>query len=102
MTRFFVEACSAGAQSDDSVRRVGEFDTRDEAIACARRLIDALLIAQYRPGMHPGELMARYQAAGEELAIFQDDDMTINVAGFNPLQYAKQRCQDYCGKKDPS
>ncbi len=102
MPKFFVEAARSGEQSDDSVRRVGEFGTREEAIACAKRLIDTLLLAQYRQGMHPRELMARYQAAGEQLAIFQDDDATMNVSGFNPLQYAGQRCQDYCGKKDPS
>ncbi|HUF81149.1 MAG TPA: hypothetical protein VMN03_08435 [Burkholderiales bacterium] len=101
MTKFFVEAAS-GTPSDDNVRRVGEFETRDEAFACVRRLIDALLIAQHRAGMYPRDLLARYQAAGEQFAIFQDDDATMNVSGFNPLQHAKQRCQDYCGKKDPA
>jgi hypothetical protein len=101
MTKFFIEAARAGDPSDDNVRRVGEFDTRDEAIACTRRLIDALLIAQYRPGMYPHELMARYQAAGEQFAIFQDDDATMNVSGFNALHHARQRCEEYCGKKDP-
>ena len=44
MTRFYVEATSGADKSDDSVRRIGEFDTRDEAIACARRLIDIFLL----------------------------------------------------------
>lgn len=102
MSTFFVEASSGEDGSDDSVRRIGDFDTRDEAIACVRRAIDALLIAQYRPGMEPRQLLARYEAAGETFTIFQDDDATMNVSGFNPVQYARQRCQDYCGKKDQS
>lgn len=100
MTTFFVEASSGGDASDDNVRRIGDFDTRDEAIACVKRTIDAVLIAQYRPGMQPRQLLARYEAAGETFTIFQDDDATMNVSGFNPVQYARQRCQDYCGKKD--
>lgn len=102
MTKFYVEATSGANKSDDSVRRVGEFDTREEAIACAKRVIDAFLIAQYQWGMYPNELLARYLGAGDQPAIFQDDDATMNVSGFNPLQYARQRCQDYCGKKDAS
>jgi len=102
MSRFVVEASSDGIASDNSVRRVGEFDTREEAIACAKRLIDGLLLAHYRADMYPGELMARFRAAGESIAIFQDDDATVNVRSFNPQEYAMQRCQEYCGKSDPA
>lgn len=102
MSKFFVEACSSGDGADDNVRQIGNFDTRDEAIACVKRAIDAMLIAHYRPGMEPRQLLARYEAAGESFTIFQDDDATMNVSGFNPVQYVRQRCQDYCGKKDPS
>ncbi len=101
MSRFFVEGTSGGQLADDNVRRIGEFETREEAIACARRTIDAFLLQQYRPDMLPRDLFARYQMAGEHPSIFQDDNATMNVSGFNPLQYAKQRCQEYCGKTDP-
>lgn len=101
MTRFFVEGTCGGQLADDSVRRIGTFDTRDEAIACAKRTIDSFLLQQYRPDMVPRDLLARYHLAGEHPTIFQDDDATMNVSGFNALQYAKQRCQDYCGKTDP-
>lgn len=101
MTSFFVEGTNGGQLADDSVRRIGTFDTREEAIACAKRTIDSFLLQQYRPDMFPRDLYARYQLAGEHPTIFQDDEATMNVAGFNSLQYATQRCQDYCGKTDP-
>ncbi len=100
MTMFFVEGTSGGRLDDDSVRRIGTFDTREEAIACAKRTIDSFLLQQYRPDMLPRNLLSRYQMAGEHPTIFQDDDATMNVSGFNPLQYAQQRCLEFCGKPD--
>ena len=101
MTSFFVEGMSQGLPVEDGVRRIGTFKTREEAIACAKRTIDSFLLQQYRPDMFPRDLYARYQLAGEHPTIFQDDEATMNVAGFSSLQYATQRCQDYCGKTDP-
>jgi hypothetical protein len=100
MTQFFVEGTSGGRLDDDSVHRIGTFDTREEAIACAKRTIDSYLLQQYRPDMAPRDLLARYQKAGQHPTIFQDDDVTMNVSGFIALEYAALRCQDYCGKTD--
>lgn len=50
--------------------------------------------------MEPRQLLARYEAAGETFTIFQDDDATMNVSGFSPVQYVRQRCQE--GKKNQS
>ena len=101
MTSFFVEGISQGQPVEDGVRRIGTFKTREEAIACAKRTIDSFLLQQYRPDMFPRDLYARYQLAGEHPVIFQDDNATMNVSGFNPPLYTTQRCQDYCGKTDP-
>lgn len=101
MTSFFVEGMSQGQPVEEGVRRIGTFKTREEAIACAKRIIDAFLLQQYRPDMCPRDLLARYQLAGEHPVIFQDDNATMNVSGFSPPLYVTQRCQDYCGKTDP-
>src|SRR5688572_30189999 len=74
MTKCYVEATSGADRSDDNVRRIGEFETRDEAIACARRVIDAFLLAKYQTEMYPRELLALYLSAGDQPSIFQDDD----------------------------
>jgi len=101
MISYFVEGTVGGLPADDSVRRIGTFKTREEAIACAKRIIDSFLLQQYRDDMYPLDLYALYLSAGEQPTIFQDDESTMNVAGFNSQQYATQRCQDYCGKTDP-
>ena len=100
MTLFVVEGSTAGLE-EPVVRRIGEFERREEAIACAKRTIDAFLLQQYRPGMVPRDLYARYERFGEQPFIFQDDNATLNVSGFTAPQYARKRCEEYCGTKDP-
>ena len=98
---YFVEGLSGhGDDENGKVRRIGVYDTIPDAIASAKRIVDGFLRREYRPGMEPGMLVARYQELGEHPHIFRDDANTFNVREFNHLNYATARSADVCsGKK---
>jgi hypothetical protein len=96
---YFVEVLK---KETAEVLHIGEFESREEAIACARRAIDGFLLRVYEIGMTSGKLFERYTASGEYPCIFRDGDATLNVPGFSHLQYAMARCDEICGKKDPA
>ncbi len=83
-------------QSD--VIHAGEYDALDEAIACAKRAIDSFLLREHQDGMTSASLFSYYTSKGEYPCIFRDGDSTLNVPGFNHLQYAMARCDEVCGK----
>ena len=92
---FFVEVVKKTA---GEVINVGEFEAKEEAVACAKRTIDSFLLREYQTGMSGEALFTRYANAGEYPCIFRDGDSTLNVPGFNHLQYAMDRCGEICGK----
>ena len=47
---FFVEGLSERHEPDTKVRRVGEYDTLDDAVSSSKRLIDVFLRGEFRPG----------------------------------------------------
>ena len=94
---FFVEIVK---KESADVINIGEFETKNEAVACAKRAIDSFLLREYHAGMTSGKLFTHYADKGEYPCIFRDGDATLNVPGFNHLQYAMARCEDVCGKKD--
>ena len=94
---FFVEIVK---KESADVINIGEFESKDEAIACAKRAIDSFLLREYHAGMTSGKLFTHYTNKGEYPCIFRDGDATLNVPGFNHLQYAMARCDEVCGKKD--
>ena len=96
---FFVEGLSGHREPETKVRRIGDYKTLPEAIMSAQRTIDTYLQREFKPGMGPKELFARYQESGEYPFIFRDDDKTYNVPGFNHLHYAMTRSQALCGGK---
>ena len=98
---YLVEGLSGHDDAENSkVRRIGEYESLPDAIASAKRIIDGFLRREYRPGMVPGNLIERYKDLGEHPYIFRDDDKTLNVPGFNHLQYTTARSADICsGKK---
>jgi hypothetical protein len=98
---YYVEGLSGhGDAESGKVRRIGEYDELQEAIAASKRLVDGFLRREYRPGMEPAMLLARYKELGEHPHIFRDDAATFTVPGFNHLQYATARSADVCaGKK---
>lgn len=85
-------------KASDEVAHAGEYDNQHEAVACAKRTVDAFLLREYREGMASAHLFARYSEGGDHPCIFKDGDATVNVAGFNHLQYALNRSVELCGK----
>lgn len=97
---FFVEGLSEHHEPETKVRRVGEYDTLDDAVSSSKRIIDVFLRGAFRPGMESRTLLARYQDKAEHPYIFRDDENTFNVPGFNHLHYATTRSSDICsGRK---
>jgi hypothetical protein len=92
---FFVEVIKKEAED---VLHIGEFESREEAVACAKRVIDTFLLREYEIGMKSDKLFSYYTHKGEYPCIFRDGDSTLNVPGFSHLQYAMTRCDDICGK----
>ena len=95
---FFVEGLSKYRESKNQVRRVGEFEVLEEAVAASKRAIDTFLLREYKAGTAAGYLYAKYQEFGEVPCIFRDDSQTISVPGFNHWEYAQARCAEICGK----
>lgn len=97
---YFVEGLSGHSEPETKVRRIGEYDALPDAIAAAKRIVDGFLRREFRPGLEPKLLLARYQELGEHPYIFRDDQNTFNVPGFNHLHYASSRTSEICsGKK---
>jgi hypothetical protein len=97
---FYVEGLSDHREPETKVRRVGEYESMEDAVSSSKRLIDVFLRNHFRPGMEAKALLTRYQDKGEHPYIFRDDDQTFNVPGFNHLYYASTRSQDICsGRK---
>ncbi|HKA60682.1 MAG TPA: hypothetical protein VKD28_18845, partial [Gemmatimonadales bacterium] len=85
---------------DSEVRRIGEFDTVEEAITTAQKIVDEFLSRSFKPGMDAKSLFSLYKRQGEYPFIFRDDDMSVNVPGFEHSHYAKDRAAEVCsGKK---
>lgn len=97
---FFVEVLSKHFEPHNQVRRVGEYETKDEAVTAAQRIIEDFLRRHFKPGMNAEALFAVYQGNGEYPFIFRDDGNTFNVPGFghahHAMTYAAQLCS---GKK---
>jgi len=97
---YFVEGLSGHNEPDIKVRQIGEYKTLPEAIAKAQQVIDAFLLATYKPDMGHRGLFMRYRKQGEHPYIFSDSDRnTFNVAGFGHLYYASTRSQEICSRK---
>ncbi len=94
----FVEGLSKYREPDKQIRRIGDYDTIEEAVAASKRTIDDFLLREYQQGASADELYEKYQRFGEVPCIFRDDNQTISVSGFNHWEYAKARCAEICGK----
>lgn len=95
---FFLEGLSKYRDGDSQVRRLGEYQTLEEAIAASKRTIDEFLLREFKPGVTAAQLYTQYQGFGEVPCIFRDDGVTMSIPGFNHWQYATARCAEICGK----
>ena len=93
---YVVEGVNKNLEPDRQVRRIGEYETVEEAIAASKRTVDEFLSREMMPGMEAKTLFARYQDKGEYPFIFRNEDRTINVRGFSHAQYAMARATELC------
>ena len=96
---FLVECLSKHEAPETRVRRIGVYQTREEAIAAAQQVVGEFLHREFKPGMGAQELFSCYQSRGEYTFIFRDDDKTLNVPGFSHVHYARKHCEQLCGDK---
>jgi hypothetical protein len=97
---YLVEGVVNYLKPDSEVRRIGEFKTAEEAITTAQKIVDEFLRTSFKPGMNAKSLLSLYKRQGEYPFVFRDDDLTINVPGFEHSHYAKDRAEEVCnGKK---
>jgi len=96
---YFVEGVSKHNEPEQQVRRIGEYETVEEALTVAKKAIEQFLRREFKRGMDAGELFSLYEAQGEHMFVFQDEAGTFNVPGFDHLKYAKTRAEEICRKK---
>ncbi len=93
---FIVEGVTRQDEPDSQVRRIGAYESREEAIAVSKATVDEFLRREYQAGMLSSELFSRYQVQGEHPYIFRDDGTTLNVRTFDHSQYAMLRSAEIC------
>ena len=95
---YFVEGVSKHQEPEPEVRRIGEYETLEEAIEVAQKEIERFLRKEFKRGMSAGKLYALYEEQGEHIFIFQDENGTFNVPGFEHTHYAKALAAEICGR----
>lgn len=96
---YFVEGLIKLDTGEREVRRIGEYETLENAIGASQQVIDEFLLSILEPDMTAADLFTKYSARGEVPIIFRDGDRTLNVAGFNHYSYAMTRCGIICARK---
>lgn len=96
---YFVEGVTKHLDPEPEVRRIGEYETVEEAIAVARKTIEQFLRGEFKRGMSAKALYALYEERGEQLFIFQDEAGTFNVPGFEHARCARDLAAEICGRR---
>ena len=78
---------------EDERYLLGEFDSREEAVAVCKKIVDDFLSSQIKPGITAEDLFQHYSSFGEDPIIVGDDSSNP----FSALDYAKERCAVICG-----
>jgi len=95
---YFVEGVSKHLDPEPEVRRVGEYETVEEAIAAAQEAIEQFLRKVHKRGMSAKKLYTLYEEEGEHMFVFQDEAKTFNVPGFDHADYARTLAAKICGR----
>lgn len=78
---------------DESERQeLGEFDTREKAIAAWKKIVYEFLYENYKPGMTSDELHAQYTLYGEDPYIVASDEKVP----FSAWEYASVKAKQIC------
>lgn len=67
----------------------GAFETADQALACARQIVDKSLVAMRNPNQTPVDWYRTYSLFGDGVYAYD--------TGFNPYTYAKERIAEIAG-----
>jgi len=76
---------------EDERYTLGVYDTEEEALQAAKRIVDEFLIRSYEPGISAAQLYDSYITFGK--------DPWIDPSPFNAWHYAKERCNELCEGK---
>jgi hypothetical protein len=80
----------------DNLYKHGEFDTCEEAIAAARRVVDEFLLTTLEPEHTAEELWKLFTTFGDTPYITTDDP---DCRAFSAWDYARARCGELTGSK---
>jgi hypothetical protein len=95
---YFIEGVSKHLEPEPEVRRIGEYESLDEAVAVAKKTIGKFLRGEFKRGMSATKLYALYEERGEHIFIFQDEAGTFNVPGFDHADYARTLAAEICDR----
>ena len=85
MRRYTVELLHKNEHPDEPLCvKMGEFESEEEAIAYAKRLINGSLEQLRRPELTPVQLFAKWSARGDRVRI-----RGYNPVPFRPVEYAR-------------
>ena len=79
---------------EDERSTLGEYETWDEAVAAAKKVVDDFLSENHKPGMIAGDLYTCYTMFGEDPFVLGDRPESEDA--FSAWDYAKRRCEDLC------
>src|SRR3954452_18110001 len=85
----------AGYEEGDREERpqLGSYGTIDEAVAVGRKLVDAVLLRQYKAPLTGKQLYDRFVKFGPDLY----EDASAGEPVFNGWRYARTRVRQMCG-----
>lgn len=73
----------------------GVFDSWEQAEAKCRMIVDEFLVANFKEGMAAEDLMRQYKSYGEDPWI-----LSLSDRRFSAWDYAAERCEDLCRKRE--
>lgn len=86
------------AMDDSGEYQLGIYETADEAVDAAKKVVDDPLISRYEKGMNANQLYKRFAMFGEVPNIVSLPPATENLS-FCARQYARLRSKEICARK---
>ena len=80
---------------EDRRWKLGEFETYQEAVAAAKKVVDDCLVEHYKPGTTAAVLYMGYKEFGDD-PLITGEGPGIDSESFTAWEYAKLRCEELC------
>ena len=80
---------------EDRRWKLGEFETHQEAVAAAKKVVDDCLLEHYTPGTTAEVLYQGYTGYGDDPFI-TGEGPGIDSEKFTAWEYTKRRCEEIC------